>query len=112
MKKAAKQQVHQAPGLDWSAEFVTKIEPEETWGKNEAANQWKTACFPLDVVKDTDGVDGSKTKAEAVAYWLNQGYSWDVCLPYWDTLQAVNGSREIDGPSRKRLKENLNGMLQ
>ena len=42
------------------------------------------------------------TQAEAYAAWINNGYSWHSCGPWWDLQPSPDDMEDLDEESRSR----------
>ena len=96
----------------YEAEWVVFKDLEVSLGHGPAENMWRRSCFSL-AVKEVDGMPGPVTKAEALAAWRNQGYSWQESLQLWCTFptSVPRRDREMNEESRKRLKSRLQDLL-
>ena len=87
------------------AEGVT----DEAEVARHAQRIWANDCFPLDIYRTADGVEG--TLAEFMCDWLRSGYSWAASIAHLKTLSITTQKRALSptfkAAAMKRLREKV-----
>ena len=95
----------------YEAIWTTKKEFVAEYGESQADNMWKNNCFTCEC-KIFPEFQQPVTQCQALAIWMNQGWSSQESRAWWRRAQKAHvDNLVVDQNSRERMRRRLQELL-